>query len=216
MWLPIFRKEFAEVFGDSRTIFNVVVGPLLFTPLLFALIGSMARNQAAESRKEQVVVAVVGAAKAPSIDAELKGRNNLGVTFTPASGTAEVERKIRERSVGAGLVIGGDAERQMQSGKPAPVTLIADMGNESSSQAADRLKDFLQQRAEKIAAQRLSAKGLTRDVIRPFDIQERPLKGSSPMMLFLAGLLPYVLSMSAIMGGLMAATNTVAGEKERG
>ena len=34
MWRIIFRKEFVEVFGDARTRFNVIVGPLLITPLV--------------------------------------------------------------------------------------------------------------------------------------------------------------------------------------
>ncbi len=216
MWRAIFRKEFAEVFGDSRTIFNVVVGPLLFTPLLLAGIGSLARNQAMESQKEKVVVAVVGASKAPTLAAELKTGSKIGITFVPAANVEEVERKIRDRQIGAGLLIGGDAESRLRSDRSAAVTVVADAGNESSAQAADRLKEFLQRRGERLAAQRLTAKGLTMQAVHPFTTHDRLLKGSATSMVILAAILPYVLAMSAIMGGLMAATNTVAGEKERG
>lgn len=216
MWRAIFHKEFAEVFSDSRTIFNVVVGPLLFTPLLLAGIGSLARNQAAETASEKVVVAVAGASKAPSVAAEMKFGSTQGITFTTAGSLAEVEQMVRDRRVGAGLVVGAEAERRMKSDLPAPVTVVADTGNEASSHAADRLKDYLHDRGERLADRRLHAKGLTRDAIRPFEIGDLALKGSAPTMLLLAGFLPYILAMSAIMGGLMAASNTVAGEKERG
>jgi len=205
-----------EVFGDSRTIFNVVVGPLIFTPLIMGGVLSMARNQAAEARKEHVSVAVAGDAQAPSIAAELKAGARDGITFQTAASAADAEQLVRTRRVGAGMVIAPDAESKLKDDKAAKITVVLDTGSESSAQAADRLKEFLLARADKVAARRLALRGLTMQAVKPFDIRDRAIKGSEPSSLILAWILPYVLSMSALMGGLMAATNTVAGEKERG
>jgi sodium transport system permease protein len=216
MWRAIFRKEFVEVFGDSRTRFNVIVGPLVITPLVLAMIGSLARSQAAEAQKEQIEVGVVGLRSAPSVAAELQGSKKSGITFVPLASVEEIEQRIRVRKLRAGLVVADDAEERMKNEESAPLTVVDDPGNESSGQAAERLKDFLHQRSDLKAAQRLQEKGLSMQTARPFLIGDRELKGSSRSMLLLTAFLPYILSLSAIMGGLVAASNAVAGEKERG
>ncbi len=98
----------------------------------------------------------------------------------------------------------------------AQLTLIDDAGSEASVQAAGRLKEYLQRRGEAVAARRLQVRGLSLQTTQPFQIGDHEIKGSARIMLLLTAVLPYMLSLSAIMGGLMAATNSVAGEKERG
>jgi sodium transport system permease protein len=216
MWRAIFRKEIVEVFGDSRTRFNVIVGPLLFTPLLLAMIGSVARNQAAEAQKETVQAGVVGLAASPTLAAVLQAGRAKGITFVPIATAAEAEQEVRSRRLRVGLIVGPDTEARLKSERPAPLSVVVDTGNQASTQAADRLKEFLRDRGERIAAGRMQAKGLSMQTVQPFLVADRELKGSSPVMLLLAGILPYMLSLSAIMGGLVAASNSVAGEKERG
>ena len=216
MWRTIFRKEFVEVFGDSRTRFNVIVGPLLITPLLLAMIGSLARNQAAAARTEYVEIGVVGRQSAPSVAAELQTDKLTHITFVTVPTVEVAEQKIHDRKLRAALVIAPSAEASMKRERPAKLTVVYDPGNESSAQASDRLKDYLRARAERKAQSRLVAKGLTVQTIRPFEIADQPIKGSTPGMLLLTIFLPYVLSLSAIMGGMVAASSSVAGEKERG
>jgi sodium transport system permease protein len=216
MWRPIFWKEIVEIFGDSRTRFNVIIGPLVFTPLLLAMIGTLARSQAAEARRREVAVGIVGLRAAPAVAAELRDTRASGIDFVPLPSVEEAERQVRNRKLPVGLAIAPDADERMNSNGSAPMTVILDSGNENSAQAAERLRDYLIGRGELKTARRLQAKGLTMAAVHPFLVRERQLKGSAPSMLLLAAILPYVLSMSAIMGGLVAATNTVAGEKERG
>lgn len=216
MWRPIFFKEFVEVFGDARTRLNVIVGPLLITPLLLAMVGTLIRSQAVEAQKKTVRIGIVGLRSAPAVAEELKTSRLSGIVFVPVATTDEAERRIRSRSLPAALIVGRDADARFTHDGSAPLTLLADGGNESSAQAAGRLREYLQARGQSLAERRLKAKGLSAQTAHPFLIQERQLKGSSPSMLLITLILPYVLSLSAIMGGLMAASNTVAGEKERG
>jgi len=216
MWRAIFRKEIVEVFGDARTRFNVILGPLLITPLMLAMIGSVAKNQAVEAQKEHIEVGVVGLAASPTLAAELDGSKAKGITFVPIPNVEEAEQRIRGRKLRAVLVVGSDSEERLKAEQSAQLTIITDAGSESSGQGANRLEEFLRERGERKAAERLKARGLTMQTVRPFQIKERELKGSSKSMLLLTLFLPYVLSLSAIMGGLVSAASAVAGEKERG
>jgi sodium transport system permease protein len=73
------------------------------------------------------------------------------------------------------------------------------------------------ERGDLLAARRLQDAGLSKQLVKPFLVGDKNLKGSGGSgMQLLATFLPYILALSAIMGGLMAATDSVAGEKERG
>ena len=98
MWQVVFKKEFKEIFSDSRTRFNVIVSPLLITPLILALVGSMAQRQAKESRAETIKVGVVGMQSAPRLMDELKGANKI--ELEPVESVEAAEAKVRDRSHG--------------------------------------------------------------------------------------------------------------------
>ena len=48
--LIIFRKEFREIFRDKRTRMQVIISPLIITPVLFALVGVLAQGQAERTK----------------------------------------------------------------------------------------------------------------------------------------------------------------------
>ena len=216
MWRVIFKKEFREIFSDSRTRFNVIVSPLLITPLLLAGIGTMARQQAKESRAEVVTIGVVGLEKAPTLAQELKGTDGKKIVLKPVATLAEAEAQVLKRTIRAAIEVPDDAEECLRGEQSVPLAILQDGGNEDSIQAADRVKDLIKERGDLIVARRLQDKGLSVQLVRPFTVGDHKLPGGGAGMLMLTTFLPYILAISAIMGGLMAATDSVAGEKERG
>ena len=215
MWQVVFKKEFKEIFSDSRTRFNVIVSPLLITPLILALVGSMAQRQAKESRAETIKVGVVGMERAPQLMEELKGANKI--ELEPVASVEAAEAKVRDRSHKAAILLPEDAEERLGNGDSISIPVVQDAGNEASEQAAKRVKDLLVERGDLLAAKRLQDAGLSKQLIKPFLVGDKKLKGSGGSgMQLLAMFLPYTLALSALMGGIMAATDSVAGEKERG
>jgi sodium transport system permease protein len=215
MWQIVFKKEFKEIFSDSRTRFNVVVSPLLITPLILALVGSMAQRQAKESRAETIKVGVVGMQKAPQLMEELKGANKI--ELEPVASVEAAEAKVRDRSHKAAILLPEDADERLGNGDSISIPVVQDAGNEASEQAAKRVKDLLSERGDLLAAKRLQDAGLSKQLVKPFLVGDKKLTGSGGSgMQLLAMFLPYTLALSALMGGIMAATDSVAGEKERG
>ncbi|MCX6366010.1 MAG: ABC transporter permease [Armatimonadetes bacterium] len=215
MWQIVFKKEFKEIFSDSRTRFNVVVSPLLITPLILALVGSMAQRQAKESRAETIKVGVVGMQKAPQLMEELKNANKI--ELEPVASVEAAEAKVRDRSHKAAILLPEDADERLGNGDSISIPVVQDAGNEASEQAAKRVKDLLSERGDLLAAKRLQDAGLSKQLVKPFLLGDKKLVGSGGAgMQLLAMFLPYTLALSALMGGIMAATDSVAGEKERG
>ena len=213
-WQVVFRKEFREVFRDKRTRFGLIVSPLLITPLILALIGTMASKQATEARKETVAVAFVGLKNAPSLRKFVQSAPNLKISETTE---ADAEAKIRSRAIYAAAVVPPDAEQRMQAAHPVAITILRDTGSQSSQQAAGRLSALFEAYGKQLFGQRLADRGLSPEFATAFNVEERGIQGeSSASMLMLSTILPYLLAVSALMGGIYIANDSVAGEKERG
>jgi len=213
-WMVVFRKEFKEIFRDSRTTFNIIISPLLITPLLFAIIGVAVQGQVKKAEKETIPVAIVGLAKSPTLQENLKGVPNIE---WKEKSRAEAEEAIRKRDIRAAVVIPEDAEQRLAENRTVTLSLLVDEGSQSSMQAGQRLETVIVERGQRVVAQRLIEQGLSSELATPLQIKQQPVTGGgSAATLILTSILPYVLAVSAIMGGVSAANDSVAGEKERG
>jgi sodium transport system permease protein len=214
-WQTIFMKEFGEIFRDPRTRFGTIVSPLIISPLILILVGGMTRKQVEDRRTEVVKIAVVGEENAPSVYPLLEKVPQI--TLMPMS-KETAETAIHAREVQAAVAFPAEMQAQMAAQKPAPVTVIFDAGYEASRDAADRVESaFSEKITSQIVTTRLKEKSISPDIIQPFTLKQTPLPGGAGAgVLMLAMFLPYILSLSAIMGGTQLANDTVAGEKERG
>ena len=115
------------------------------------------------------------------------------------------------------LVLPDDAEARFQAERVMPVKLLMDPGSDASRNASQRLQAWLRERGERLVAERLRERGLAPEMATPFQVSEQPIEGGgSPGNFMLSLFLPYLLAISAIVGGVYAANDLVAGEKERG
>jgi sodium transport system permease protein len=212
--LVVFRKEFREAFRDKRVLFNTIVSPLLITPLILGLVVSMAKKQATEEGKTRLEIALVNSEKAPATVATLKEAKNAD--FTPMTREA-AEKAIRDRKFKVAAILPDDADIRIAAGNTVTVTILLDEGNQSSQTTANRLAAAIGERGQAVTGERLIANGLPLDLARPFDTKEEPIKGGGNVaMVLIAGFLPYMLALYAILGGVSPANDAVAGEKERG
>jgi sodium transport system permease protein len=212
MW-TIFSKEFREIFRDKRTTFSVIISPLLITPALFGLLGTVIGKQERQARTETLQVGVVTSAP-QATNPLLQGASNI--VFQSAT-RAEAEARIKNRQLKAAIVLPDDMDARMQSGRTVPVILLVDAGSDSSRSASQRLRAFFAERGEKVVEQRLAASSLPPELAKPFKLEEQPISaGGTSAMMMLSMFLPYTLALAAFGGGIYAANDQVAGEKERG
>jgi sodium transport system permease protein len=210
----VFRKEFREILRDRRTIFAVVISPLLITPLMFALLGSVIGRQTQRQRVESYTVGVIGADHAPSVQQALAKMPNMRFVAVTRE---EAERRIQRHTLRAAVVFPEEVETRLQKGHTVSVDVLLDAGSDASRRASQRLQALFREGGQRIVAQRLTQRGLQPELARPFQIREQEIKsGGTSGTFMLAMFLPYVLSISAILGGIHAANDLVAGEKERG
>lgn len=210
----VYWKEMRESFRDWRTLFSVVISPLLLTPLLLALVGYVVQREARKERREVVPVALVGAAGTRQAEDLLRGASRLRVERVSRP---EAEEGVRKRRFRAAVLLPEGVDGRLSRQEPVAVQLLVDPGSEASRRAADRLREFFDEQGRSLATTRLRRAGLSPEIVQPFRVSEAPVPGGgSPATLLLSTFLPYIMAIGAILGSVYAANDMVAGEKERG
>ena len=212
--LVIWYKEFREIFRDKRTIISIILGPLLITPGVMALIGGVLGQQTAKAKAQVYRVGIINPENSPTILKALESEKLLSMTGVIES---NAENRIKSRNLDAVLKLPADAEETLKNNHTVLISVLLDAGNETSRSAEARLEGVFDKLGKKTLERRLEANRLPAEFASPFTVSERPIAvGGSVGLLLLSRMLPYVLILSAFSGSIYAAFDQVAGEKERG
>jgi len=210
----IFLKEFREIFRDKRTVFSVIVSPLVLTPVIFAIMGIFINQQVDKMKTETYKVGIVNSASAPMITKLTEAIPNM--KFTPVA-ASDAENKVKDKTYRAVLSLPKDADALLQSGNTISMVVLLDEGNDTSQGVVSGLREVFRVIGTKITEARLREKNLPLDYATPFEITDKPIAASGGRGLFiLSMMLPYILAISILTGAIYAAFDQVAGEKERG
>lgn len=126
-------------------------------------------------------------------------------------------RAIADKQVRAVIEIPSDIGVRIAAGDSVVVRTFTDEADIKSEAAGDRLRDWAIKTGDSIVTERLTAAGMDRRLLRPVVHQSvdvaPPAKKSG---FFLGMILPYMLVILMMTGGMYPALDITAGEKERG
>lgn len=210
LW-AVMRKELRDIGRDRRTLMLALLfGPLLY-PLMMLGMGSLAENRAKTQLDKVLDVPVVGVQYAPNLVAYLATR---GIKVTPPP--EDLDAAIARQDVDVALRIDSGFAEDWREGRPALVEIIQDSTRRDAEIPSQRLRAALNGYAEQMGALRLLARGIAPSVIRPLNVGARDLATPEAKRGMLLGmLLPYLLIISAFIGGAYLILDATAGERER-
>jgi sodium transport system permease protein len=207
--IVVARKECTDGFRDRRSIYTVMclvlLGPLLIAFLLHQLAGQQkgARNMR---------VPVVRGELAPGLVSWL--RQQSGVEIIP--GPANPETAVRDRGIDIVLVIKPEFAGNFDDSMSAPVEVLYDSTRDSSLPKVERLVSLLQVFSEQTAKGRLIARGVSPEVATPLKIQPIDVADAQRRAAKLLTVILTVVSLGLLTMGAQIATDSTAGERERG
>jgi sodium transport system permease protein len=205
----VFRKELRDSARDRRAILAIVVGVLVGP----AVIGFMVNRLTDRQRQvERVTIPVVGAEHAPALVNWLRAQ--WGVTIE--KGPADPEQAVRDARIGFVLIIPDDFIERFRESRAAPVKLVSDSSSESSAPLVRRVKDLLAHDSGEIGALRLVAHGVSPQVVTAVRVDDIEVSTAQQRAATILNFLGLFMLMSALTGGLQVATDSTAGERERG
>jgi sodium transport system permease protein len=206
--LAIFRKEVKDSLRDRRSMFAAFLLPVMIGAMMFLIFGSRARDG---RQGVTLRIAVSGAERAPSLIGFLRQQG-----ATVEAPPADYERRVRDGSLDAVLIIPERYGDEFTSARPARLQLIADYSRASSFTTAARIGAVIRGYSGQVARLRLLSRGISPEVADPVEIQERDLSTQKSRSATLLSAVPIYLLIAICTAGLYAAVDSTAGERERG
>ena len=207
--MVVCRKELKDWSRDRRSIVTLLVSSLLAPGLVAIMFTNLASRQ---RQAEDVTVPVVGAANAPALMAWL--RQQAGVTIT--DGPADAEEAVRTRREDVVVVIADDFADDFTKSKPAQVRIVGDSSNQDARPKITRVRNLFQSYSSQIGSLRLIARGVSPVVASPLQIEDVEVSSAQQRAARLLNFIPLFVMLAAFTGAMQIATDSTAGERERG
>lgn len=209
VWI-VFKKELKDAFRDRKSLFVGIIMPMLFIPVIF-IIASVAAKSAYEVKPEKTPICVVGKEYSKTIVSMIE-KSEFQIVDSKDPNKELLDGKIK-----AILVIPKDFENSLLQEKQTSIQILTNEADMKSSNVGNILSNMINEYSKQIVKQRLVSKNLDPTIIEPIVIKKEnvapPKKQSAT---FLAFLIPMFLTLWAALGGMNAAIDITAGEKERG
>lgn len=210
LWV-VMRKELLDLFRDRRTVMlGLLMGPILFPALILGM-GSLAEKRAKTQLESTLKLPVVGAEHAPSLVTFLSTQN---IEILPAPADADAEVRAQKRDVI--LRIAEGYADQWRKSEPADVELIFDSTRRDTEIPLRRIRAVLDTYSRTTGHLRLLTRGVNPQLSQAVRTNSRDLATpEAERGQILGAMLPYLLILSAFLGGAYLVIDATAGERER-
>ena len=203
------RKELKDSLRDRRAlwsiIFSIVIGPVL--------IGFMMNRLADRQREaESLRIPMVGMSRAPALVNWLNQQAGVRVIEGPEN----AEEAVRAQREAVVVIVPEDFAERFRASRPAPLQVVADSSRNDVRGAVQRVQALLQQYAAEIGSLRLIMRGVSPAAVRPLSIESIEVSTAQERAAQILTFIPMFIMVAGFVGGMQIATDSTAGERERG
>ena len=210
----IFKKELIDVLRDRRTLFFMVVIPVVVMPVIIFISLKFQEYQNKKSEEKILNIALVNESEDTKIRDYIL--NQKGVNLIEDIDADSLEAGIKSDSLQGGLYIGRDFLEKISTNQIGAVDIYF-KSSDLMSKAKRRINNALEQYKNEIVADRLSQFNIDKGLLEPIEIINRDMSTKKETLgKAIGGLIPYMLVMFIFLGAMYPAIDLGAGEKERG
>ncbi|MBI1355705.1 MAG: ABC transporter permease subunit [Acidobacteria bacterium] len=205
------RKELVDAFRDRRAVGVLAIGSLVGPALIaFSLNAQIRRQSVAELR-----VPVTGAQYAPLLVDWLRQQPDVTVVEGPRD-LAAAQAAVRAGDEDFVLAIAEDYGEDFAALRPGRVRIVRDSAGRSSGASRDRLRRLVGRYSEEIGWLRLVARGVDPKIASAVSLQDLELSTAQQRAGRILAMIPIMALLAAFSTALQIATDSTAGERERG
>ncbi len=206
--LAVFRKEMIDSLRDRRSLFSLLLFPLV-GPVMIAII----LTQTAEklSGADGTELPVVGRDNAPALIAFLEQRS-IDIVDPPA----DLAAAVRNREVDAVLIIPDDFGERFRKAQPATIELLVDESRTETLATVRRVETLIAAHAQSVGTLRLLVHGADPQLMQPVVVQKIDLSTPKKRAAVFLNMIPMFVLIASFIGGMHTAMDATAGERERG
>src|SRR4051812_39562016 len=205
----IVRKELRDSFRDHRALFSIFFGAIFF-PIVITVMMNRVADRTRDA--EHITIPVAGAENAPALIDWIRQQDGVSIATAPA----DPEAAVRDKKVDVVLIIPKNFAERFSGSRPAQVRIVSDSSNSTAEPAAQRVRHLVAAYSSQIASLRLIARGVSPIIANPVPIQDIEVSSAQQRAATVLSFIPLMLMIAAFTGGMQIATDSTAGERERG
>jgi len=207
--LIVVRKELTDALRDRRSVYSVFLGALI-GPIL---VGFMLNRIADQQRgAQEIKVPVVGRDHGPILVDWLEQQAGVEII----AGPADPEVAVRERKFEFVLVIPKEFPEKFRASRPAPVQLVSDSTRQSAHAKVQRLRSLLSRFSAETGGLRLIARGVSPAIASVLNVEDVEVSSAQQRAAMIFNMIPMFVVLASFVAGMQIATDSTAGERERG
>ena len=210
----IFRKELKDTLRDRRTLFFMIVFPILIIPLIIGGLPKIMISMMEKKMTERITIAVIGERESPELMEMFRLADSIDVIFNVEKDS--IERSIREKEIDGAVIIPDGFREMVNLMETGQITMVY-ISSDDLDASRKRMESVIKRFSETKTNQRLERLGIHSETLEPVRINHRNIASEKEMIGKLAGgWLPYMFILYCFMGAMYPALDLGAGEKERG
>jgi sodium transport system permease protein len=210
----IFRKEFTDTIRDRRTLFVMVIFPLVLVPLLLFVVTKLQSSSMKKAEEKIIRVGLVTNGNAHGLVQLLTDARGLRITENIPADSAE--SFIKRDSLDAVIVVAPDFDAEVDRMHAGAISLFY-KSSEDYDMVKRRLNAVLDGLEKSLTTARFKKLDLDESIVSSIRVEEHDV--ASPKERFgktVGGMVPYFFVIFCFMGAMYPAIDLAAGEKERG
>jgi len=205
----VMRKELKDSLRDRRALWSIVFSVLIGPVLIVFMMNRVADRQ---REAEHVKIPVVGAEHAPALIAWLRQQSGVEVVRGPD----RPEDAVRHQEEEVVVIIPKTFPQKFSQSRPAPLSIVADTSRNDARPTIERVRRLLDQYSAEIGSLRLIMRGISPAAARPLDVENIEVSTAQQRAARILTFIPMFIIMAGFVGGMQIATDSTAGERERG
>lgn len=201
----ILKKELKDSFRDQRTLLLTVLLPLVLMSVLVLFYERML-----SSNDDEVYPVAVKEEQSETLKQILTSYNNIDLIVVN-----DINKAIEDGDVVAAVDFEETFEQKIKNNESPTVQLLGDMNSQSSAIAISTIEAAFNQFSQLIVTENLQSSNVDPTILSPITIERIQVVEGDNAVGMIAFLVPLMLSIAVGVGITPAATDLIAGEKER-
>ena len=220
----ILRKELKRIFTDRRTLFFLVVLPLVMLPAMYSVMAKMGEAKDADIAAFRSTICLYGGRGnegyvQPFVDA-LSGMNT-NLQTVEESELEAVRSSITDKETELLIMLPDNFADSLGSCATFDISIYHNSTSDYSGYALEQTRQVLQGLSEEIVRQRVTGRGVCEDVLSVFTVNGSGMlydlaPEGSVIGKVIGVLLPFFILIYLFANSMKVGLDSVAGEKERG
>ena len=206
--IAILSKEIVDSLRDRRTLAVMLITAVAAGPLLMMLVMNLAAREA--DRTRTLRLPVMGAERAPALMAYLQ-RAQVEIVDAPA----DYEADVRTGDVNVVLIVDDKFAADVANGKAGIVRLVYDRSRDRARSSIGQVESLLRAYNREWGQGRLLLRGIAPEVANPLQVEAQDVATPQSSGSFLLFMVAYYGLFACVLGGMAAAIDATAGERER-